>query len=58
MIRVDVEALGRLKLAGATITHNPDVSANHALLAVLGELEKLSKRALELEQALVRSATD
>lgn len=56
MIRVDIEARDRLLTAGGDIGHNPNPSANDALYAVLGELEKLQKRVKELEKAITRPA--
>lgn len=55
LIRVDTEAKDRLLEAGAGITHNPSPSANDALYAVLGELEKLQKRVSQFEKSLTRT---
>lgn len=54
LVRVEIEAKDRLLAAGANITHNPAPTVNDALLAVLGDLEKLQKRVKELEKALTR----
>jgi hypothetical protein len=56
MMRVDVDARNRLVTLGADITHNPDISANAALLALLGDHEQLKKRVKELERAMTRPA--
>lgn len=56
LIRVDTDAKDRLMDAGSAITHNPNLSANDAVIAVLGELEALQKRVRDLERAMLRPA--
>lgn len=52
--RIDIDAKDRLVALGAEITHNPGLSVNAALLAVLGEYEATKKRVKELEKAMTR----
>lgn len=52
--RFDVDAIEKLQEIGRGITHNPKAVPNDCLYAVLGELEKSTKRVRELEKAMTR----
>lgn len=57
LARVNVDALERLQRHGRRITHNQRCSANDALLAVLGEYEKLKREVKEQARAQLLAAS-